>query len=346
MTPTQHPTQFFCFSKWSHHVTQEALGQLRNVPVDTSVKSLGAIPFCIYLWLQTRPLRTTMATVIQQARATTAFVQKAGSIDMHDSRWPPCYTLTAYMWNPLHSMLELRMVNSVFRSFTLQDINSLRVILQSWVCTSDIGEEGKSSLLGDEAAGPVLGRMEADDKSKLFWSVTTSCIYVEISEIPNIRDWRFWMWHCDTQSDSEVGTTLTLLSVAGMECGSKGNMKGLQTSRQNTIHQHASPNMSHVSENTEPMTLQIWMPKATVSYDLVIVRFVCLAHLGSLICPGRSPWNRNLHRFRWPCAASWHWTLASHGRRRTLHVWHGSWDAAFRTVVYFTAYLLLTGGSI
>lgn len=34
---------------------------------------------------------------------------------------------------------------------------------------------------------------------------------------------------------------------------------------------------------------------------------------------------------------------------QSLHVWHGSLDAAlaaFRTVVYFTAYLLLTGGSI
>jgi len=78
------------------------------------------------LWANCAMYLTTMATVIQQARATTAFVQK----------------------------------------------------------------EGKSSLLGDEAAGPVLGRMESDE-SKLFWSVTTSCIY--------------------------VGTTLTLLSVAGME---------------------------------------------------------------------------------------------------------------------------------
>ncbi len=66
------------FLQWSHHVTQEALGQLCNVPVDTSVKSLEAIPFCMYPWTQIRPLRTTMATVIQQARATTAFVQKAG----------------------------------------------------------------------------------------------------------------------------------------------------------------------------------------------------------------------------------------------------------------------------
>lgn len=80
------------------------------------------------LWANCAMYLTTIATIIQQARATTAFVQK----------------------------------------------------------------EGKSSLLGDEAAGPALGRMESfDDKSKLFWSVTTSCIY--------------------------VGTLLTLLSVAGME---------------------------------------------------------------------------------------------------------------------------------
>lgn len=311
MTPTQHPTQFFCSSKWSHHVTQEALGQLCNVPVDASVKSLGAISFCIYRWLQTRPLRTTMATVIQQARATTAFVQKAGSIGMHDSRWPPCSTLTAYMWDPFHSMLELRMVNSVFGSFTLQVINSLPVFLQSWVCTSDIGEEGKSSLLGDEAAGPVLGRMESDDKSKLFWSVTTSCIYVEISEIPNVRHWRFWMWHCDTQSDSEVGTTLTLLSVAGMEYASQGDMKGpsnKQAKYDTSACMNAKGNGFVWFGDCDCVLGTSWM------IDL-------------LICWGRSPWNRNLHRFRWPCAASWHWTLASHGRRRTLHVWHGSLDS-------------------
>eukprot|EP00913_Durusdinium_trenchii_P033755 g31599.t1 len=70
-------------------------------------------------------------------------------------------------------------------------LTTLATVLQQLRSTMLFMKEGKGSLLGDEAAGPAFCPTDSDQKSKIFWSVTTCCIY--------------------------AGTTLILLSVASME---------------------------------------------------------------------------------------------------------------------------------
>ncbi len=207
------------------------------------------------------------------------------------------------------------MVNSVFGSFTLHA--KFLVFLQSWVCALDFVEEGKSSLLGDEAAGPVLGRMESDDKSKLFWSVTTSCIYVKISEIANIRDRTFWM--CDIVV---VNLILRLeqrwlcWALLAWSAGLKGIWAGKirYISMQVQLCQNNCSTCHHCTRLRKHSSTEQHWTNDTAEMNAnhhCLNMIVCLAHRS--ICSGRSRWNRNLHHFRWPCAASWHWTLASNG---------------------------------
>ena len=237
------------------------------------------------------------------------------------------------------------MVNSVFGSCSLQAVNSLHVFPQSWVCTSDIGEEGKSSLLGDEAAGPVLGRMESDE-SKLFWSVTTSCIYVEISEIPEIL--RFWI----NQQMWQMWWSLWFWGWNNVDFAERC-WHGVRVSR----FQNASQAGMQVTKSKHVTRLRKYWTNDTADMNAKGKGFIWFGDCDVIVLSvlGTS-WILDLFRSKsmeskpaplsmaMCCVMALNLGLAK--TSRSLHVWHGSLDAAFRTVVYFTAYLLLTGGSI